>query len=164
MTGEVFGLVTNCRTVRGENVAVRSLGAVANVRKATLSFVMYALSFRPSVRLAWIQLCSHRTDFYEFLIFEYFSNICRKKFKFYSNLTIMTGALHDDLCAFMTSRPILLRMRNISDKSCRGKSKHIYFRKSPPLENRAFYEIIWECVVGSDRPQLTILRIALHAG
>jgi hypothetical protein len=32
----------------------------------------------------------------------------------------MTGTLREDLCTFMIiSRPILLRFRNVSDKSCR---------------------------------------------
>ena len=32
----------------------------------------------------------------------------------------MTGTLHEDLSTFMTtSRSVLLRMRNVSDKSCR---------------------------------------------
>jgi hypothetical protein len=29
------------------------------------------------------------------------------------------GTLHEDQCAFSISRPVLLRMRNVSDKRCR---------------------------------------------
>jgi hypothetical protein len=48
----------------------------------------------------------------------------------------MTGTLPEDLCTFMTiSRSILLRMRNLSDKSCGGNQNKLfmfsnfYFRK-----------------------------------
>jgi len=55
------------------------------------------------------------------------------------------------------SRSVLLGMKNISDKSCRGSqsthfvSDNIFF----PSENRAFYEM-WENTVEPDRPLLTI--------
>jgi hypothetical protein len=41
----------------------------------------------------------------------------------------MTATLHEDLCTFIiTSRLILLRMRNISDKSCRqNQNTHFLF-------------------------------------
>jgi len=43
-----------------------------------------------------------------------------RKFEFRQNLTRITGTLHEELCTFMAiSRLILLRMRNVSDKSCR---------------------------------------------
>jgi len=48
----------------------------------------------------------------------------------------MIGILREDLCTFMAvSRWILLRMRNVSDKSCRENKRHIlysitFFRKS----------------------------------
>ena len=46
-------------------------------------------------------------------IFEDFSKICREKFKFNSNLTRITGTLHEDIRTFkITSRWILLRTRN----------------------------------------------------
>ena len=36
----------------------------------------------------------------------------------------MTGTLHEDLCAFMVSRGILLVLRNISDKSLEKIKTH----------------------------------------
>jgi len=43
-----------------------------------------------------------------------------EKFKFHWNMTIITGTLHEDQYTFLIiSRSFLLRMRNVSDKSCR---------------------------------------------
>ena len=69
----------------------------------------------------------------QFYIWIFFSKICREKFKFHYNLTRITGALHEDICTFISSS-MLLRMRNISDKSC-GENYNkfyvqwIFFRK-----------------------------------
>jgi len=43
-----------------------------------------------------------------------------RKFTFDSNLTRIMGTLHKDICTFLSiSHWILLRIRNVSDKSCR---------------------------------------------
>jgi len=43
------------------------------------------------------------------------------KFKFLEILTRITDSLHDDLCTSVTtSRRILLGIRTVSDRSCRG--------------------------------------------
>jgi len=44
-----------------------------------------------------------------------FENLLRN-FKFHSNVTRITDALHEELCTCMTSRSVLLRMRNVTDK------------------------------------------------
>ena len=69
-------------------------------------------------------------------------------------MTRITGALHEDLCTFMTlSRPLLLRMRNVLDKSCReNQNTHFVFNNFFPPENRAVYEIMWKNMVEPDRP------------
>jgi hypothetical protein len=58
------------------------------------------------------------------------------------------GTVHEDQYTFtIISRWILLRMRNISDKSCRGNQEtHFMFNKSPPpkKKNCAVYEIMWK--------------------
>jgi hypothetical protein len=80
------------------------------------------------------QLGSDWTDFLWNLIL-CFSKMWRK-FECHYNPPRITGSLHEDLCVFMAvSRWILLRMRNVSAKRCREKSKHIlcsrtFFRKS----------------------------------
>ena len=57
------------------------------------------------------------------------------------------------------SRPILLRMRNTSHKSCR-EMQNIYFMfNNFLLENRAFYEITWKNAVGPGRPHTTKWRM-----
>ena len=52
-----------------------------------------------------------------------------KKIKFYSNLTRITGTLNEYICTFMIiSCSVLLRMRNVSDKSCReNNNRHFMF-------------------------------------
>jgi hypothetical protein len=56
----------------------------------------------------------------------FFENISRKC-KFRLNLTRITGTLHEDLCIFMIiSRRILLRVRNVSEKSCRENQNTFY--------------------------------------
>jgi hypothetical protein len=61
------------------------------------------------------KLGSRWTDFHEIL----YVRISRKsvvKIKFDLNLTRMTGILHEYLCKFtVTSRGVLLRMRNVSN-------------------------------------------------
>jgi hypothetical protein len=53
------------------------------------------------------------------------------------------GTLREDICTFMIlCHWILLRMRNISDKSCR--------------ENCAVYEIMCKNMVQQDRPEMAI--------
>jgi hypothetical protein len=47
-------------------------------------------------------------------------------------------------------------MRNVSDKSCRKKSKHTFYVLKPVPENRAVYEIMWKNMVQGNRPQMTI--------
>ena len=38
------------------------------------------------------------------------------------------GTLHEDVCTFMTKYRWILRMRNVSDKSCReNKNMHFLF-------------------------------------
>ena len=54
--------------------------------------------------------------FYIEVFFEYLS----KKFNIHCNMTRVTGTLHEDQCAYLIiSRSVLLRMRNVRDKSCR---------------------------------------------
>jgi len=91
-------------------------------------------SVRPSVCME--QLCSHWTDVYEILYLSifFFENL-PGKFKFHSNWTRITGTLYEDQYTFLISRSILLRMRNVSDKSYRANQKthfmfnNFFFRK-----------------------------------
>ena len=69
----------------------------------------------------------------KFDIRELFESVSRK-FGFDKNLTIITGTLHEHLCKIMVvSRGIFLRIRNVSDKSCRKIKTHILFSEHRPV-------------------------------
>jgi hypothetical protein len=54
------------------------------------------------------------------LTLDYFFKILSRKFEFHQNLTIIKGKLHKDQNTFLIkSKSVLLKMRNVSDKSCR---------------------------------------------
>jgi len=96
------------------------LGALSKLRKATVSFVM-------SVRLcAWNNSVPTGRVFMKSDIWVFLENVSRK-FKFHKNMTGIMGTLHENLCAFLImSRSVRLRMRNVSDKSCR-ESRNTHF-------------------------------------
>ena len=106
------------------NVVLLFLGELAKLRKTTISSVM---SVGPSV-------CPHGTTrlpldgFSLNLIFEYFRKTV-EKIQAPLNRARITGTLHDNHWKFLAiSRSVLLIMRNISDKSCRGnQSTHFMF-------------------------------------
>ena len=74
-------------------------------------------------------------------------------------MIIITGTLHEDRHTFLIiSRFILLRMRNVSDKSFReNQNTHFAFNIFffLPL-SRAVYEIMWNNVVKQDTLLTTI--------
>jgi hypothetical protein len=71
-------------------------------------------------------------------------------------MTKITGTLHEDVFTFMTiSCRILLRMRNVSNKSYKENQKtHFMFKTFSA--NRAVYEIMWKNMVEPERPQMAI--------
>jgi hypothetical protein len=99
-------------------------GAFAKLRKTATNFRSVRLSIRPH-GTTWL-----RPKFY---IWVFFENLSRK-FKFHWNLTRTTGTLHENLRTFMTvTRWVLLRMRNVSDKSCReNQNTHFMFNNLFP--------------------------------
>jgi hypothetical protein len=63
------------------------------------------------------------------LVFEY-SKTYRENSCFVKNSTRIMGTLHEDVFTFMTiSRWILLRKRNVSNKSCRETPSFIKIRQ-----------------------------------
>jgi hypothetical protein len=73
-------------------------------------------------------------------------------------MTRIAGNLHEDLSTFIISRRVLMRMRNVSDKSC-GQNQNTHFVFSNfSFENRAVYEIMWKNVLQLGRPQMTAWR------
>jgi hypothetical protein len=90
-----------------------------------------------SVRME--QLGSHWMYFHEIWYLRIFRNLSRKS-KFHQNLTRIMGTLHEDLCTFI-SHWILLRMRDVSYKSCRENQNTHFVFNNFVSENRAVYEI-----------------------
>jgi hypothetical protein len=67
----------------------------------------------------------------KFDIWVFFENLSRK-LKFHYNLTKITGTLHeaDRYTFWIISRSVLLRMRNVSDKSCRENQNTTFVFKA----------------------------------
>jgi hypothetical protein len=111
------------------------LGAFEKLWKATISFVM---SVGPSVRKE--KLCSHWTYFHELWYLRIFRKSVEK----------IQVSLNSDknnwyftwrpIFIFLSSRSFLSRMRNSSDKSCRGNqnthfvSNNFFFSKIVPFK------------------------------
>ena len=75
-------------------------------------------------------------------------------------MTGMKGILHDYLYTFLIiSRSVLLRMKNISDKSCR-ENQNMQFMYSIFL-NRVVYKVMLKIIVKLGRPQMTIWRMCI---
>ena len=85
------------------------------MRRAIISFVM-------SIRLsAWYNSAPTGWIFVKYDIWVLFFENLSRKLKFHYNLTTITGTLHEYRYTFLIiSRSVLLRLRNVSDKSCRG--------------------------------------------
>jgi hypothetical protein len=81
--------------------------------------------------------------FIKFYIWKPFENPSRK-FKYRSQ----QGTLHDDEYTFLIiSRSVLLRMRNVSDKSCtEQQNTHIVFNNFSP-QSCSVYEKMWKNMV-----------------
>jgi hypothetical protein len=75
----------------------------------------------------------------------------------------MTGTLREDLCPFMiVSRSVLLRMRNVLDKSCaENQNTHFKLNNFFFFKNRVVYQIMWKDMVqpGQDTHDNIIWRI-----
>jgi hypothetical protein len=109
--------VAACKVIRS------SLGAFAKLRKAINGFV---ISVRMSVIME--QLGCQWTDFYKI----WHSRICQnsvENFRFHRNVTSIRGTSREDQSVFMIiSRSFLLRMRSVSDQTCKeNQNKHFMF-------------------------------------
>ena len=119
---------------------------------------LYSRSVSLSARME--QLCTLWTDFYEICCLNIFRKICPENSSFIKNLTIITGTLHEGQFTFLISRSVLLRMRNISDKSCIGnENTHFVLSNFFSFKNCTVYEKIWKNVVQRGRPQMAIWRM-----
>ena len=103
--------------------------------------------------------------FMKFYIWVLVENISWK-FKFLWNLTRMTFTVHKGQNTFLIiSRSVLLRMRNVSDKSCRENQNTCFVSGNFFLGNRAVCEIMWGKILqsGADN-RWQCGACALHAG
>ena len=118
-----------------------------------------------SVRLSahMEHLGSHWTDFHEMWHLSTSWKICQNNSDVIRNLPGITGTLHEDRYKFLiVSRPFLLRMRNVSDKSCReNQNTHFVFNNFFLIQNRAVYNIMWRNIVEPGRPHMTIWRMRI---
>jgi hypothetical protein len=70
----------------------------------------------------------------------------------------ITSTLHEELCTFMISPWMLLVIRNVSDKVCRGnQNTHCMFNNFS--EDRVVYETMWK-TLDTDRTRTTVQHIA----
>ena len=85
------------------------------------------LSVRPFFRME--ELSSHWTDFHEIRCLSIYVEKSVERIQVWLKSDNNNGTLHEDLCTFMIiSRWILLRTRNVSDKSCReNQNTHFMF-------------------------------------
>jgi hypothetical protein len=132
------------------------LFAFAKFRKATIRLVM---SVRLSLRMD--KLSSHWTDFHYIWYFRIFLKSVEKiqvSLKSDKNNGHFTWRpIH---IFFIISRYFLLRMRNVSYRSCReNQNTYFVFKNFFFFENRAVYEIMWKNTVERGRPRMTIWRI-----
>jgi len=67
------------------------------------------------------------------------------------------------MCIFYHIFPVLLRMRNVSDKSCR-ENQNTFCVKLLLFGNRAVYDIMLKNFVELGRSQITTGACALHTG
>ena len=100
--------------------------------------------------------------------FEHFSNIFWENSNFIKSDNNNEQFTHEDQYEFLIIlRQILLRVRNISVKSCRKNQNRLsyvqYFFFF--FENRTVYEITWKYIVQPGRPQMAVQygACALHA-
>jgi len=90
--------------------------AFSKFRKASINFVMSVLpsawyNSTPTVGFSW-----------KFILNISLKSVEKIQVRLKSN---NNGYFHEHICAFMISRSVILRMRNVSDKSCRQNPTHI---------------------------------------
>jgi len=85
---------------------------------------------------AWNNPASTKRIYIKFDIWGFFENLSRK-FNLDYNLTRITGTLHEQQIAFVTAcRSVLLKTRNVSDKSCReNQTTHFMFNNVSILKS-----------------------------
>jgi hypothetical protein len=132
----------------------RRVHKIAKSELLTLSCMPVCLSICPHKKLG-----SHWTDFHEIL----YLNIFRKFLeKFQVLLKSNKNALHEDhYTSVITSRPFLLKMRNVSGQNCRKIKTHL---KSSNSFLKKILPILWKNTVNSEGHRWKYDVCAFHAG
>jgi len=90
-----------------------------------------------------------------------FGNMLRK-FQFHYNLTRIMGTLHEDHVTFMIiCHPVHRRMRNVSDKSCKGNQNTHFTFNNFFFQQFSAYEVMWKNTAELDGPQMIIWHICI---
>jgi hypothetical protein len=72
------------------------------------------------------------------------------------------GTTHEDHWTLLIIYyPVLLGMRNVSDKSCRHNQNTHFMFNNFFITNHAIYEIMWKNIVQPDRPQMTTWHMCI---
>jgi hypothetical protein len=141
--------------LRLPQVRISFLGEFRKLRKATISFVM---SICPS---AWNNSAPTGRIFMKLDIWVFFFENLSTKIHVSLKSDKNNGTLHEDVFMFMTvSRWIILRMKHVSNKSCREK-QNIFYVQLHFCKNLAVYKIISKNLVEPERTQkIWRLRVA----
>jgi len=57
------------------------------------------------------------------------------------------GTLREYVCACMIFRSVLLRLWNVSDRSCRENQNTRFMFSNNTSESHAVYEVMWKCML-----------------
>ena len=110
---------------------------------------------------AWNNSASTGRIFMKLDIWVFFENLSRI-FKFYQNVRRITGNLHEDWHIFLIiSGSVLLTMRNISYKSCRGNQSTHFMFNNFLSRSRCLGCNVGKNSVEPDRPQRAIWRMCI---
>jgi len=128
-------------------------GTFAKLRKVTTSFVM-SKCLNGTTRLPL-------DGFSQNFVYDNFSKNCRQ-----NSISLKSdknnGYFTTRSINIFISRSIFLRMRNVSDKSCReNQNTHFVFSNFFFFVNRTVYEIMWENTVERGRPQMRVRRMCI---
>ena len=107
----------NCNTQR--RVTNPDLAHSQNCEKQLLASSCVGL-------FAWNNSAPTERIFVKFCTWGFFENLSRN-FNSHYNMTRITGGLHEGLCIYIIeSRSVPLRMRNVSNKSCRENPNSLF--------------------------------------
>ena len=136
----------------------------AELRETTISFVT---SVRPSVRMKWMG--SHLTDYHEIWHLSSFSKILSSFSKICQENSGVIKIVHEKWALYMKTNihffvvppSVLLRMKNVPNRSCTKNKKHILCSITFFLY-RVIYEVMWKSTVKQDRPHMTHMHFMLY--